>query len=453
MVTYQDLLEQGENEQKRMDFVKTAINEHKSSQMYQIAFDAEEYDRQNNITIMQYQKVLYNLRGQAVQDIYSPNHKICSNFFNRFVTQENQYLLGNGMILDDPAEKEKLGPDFDQRLQQMGRNALVEAESFGFWNLDHLETFKLTEFAPLYDEETAMLMAGIRFFQIDADKPLRATLYEMDGYTEYIQDKNKEMRVLEPKRAYKQTIVKSPADEAEIVAGENYDGFPIVPMWGNAHHQSEFVGLRQSIDAYDLIKSGFANDMDGAHIYWLLENSGGMDDVDLAKFLERLNVLHAAATDDDSNITPHEIEIPYESRVAYLDRLEQDMYRDYQALNVADISGSQKTATEIAAAYQPFDNKADQYEYQVLQFLQRLFKIAGVSGKPSFTRSKVINQSDDIQAVLLGAEYLSDEYITKKICAILGDPDEADGIIKGRADTDLNRFTAGEDDEDEDEAE
>ncbi|MCD8206646.1 MAG: phage portal protein [Bacteroidales bacterium] len=440
MITYQDF----QKAKNIPEFITSAISSHKSSPAYKIAADAEEYDRQNNVTIMKYQKVLYTLRGDAVVDRYSPNHKICSNFFNRFVTQENQYLLGNGVTLQDDVNKERLGASFDRALQTMGRNALVQGVSFGFWNYDHLETFKLTEFVPLYGEETGALMAGIRFFQIDSGKPLRATLYEPDGYTEYIQPIGAEMRLLQEKRDYIQISVSSGADGVEIVSGMNYDGFPVVPMFGNEHHQSELVGLRQSIDAYDLIRSGFANDMDGAHIYWLLKNSGGMDDVDIAKLLERINILHAAAVDDDSDITAHEITIPYESRVAYLEKLEQDMYNDYQALNVVELSGGNKTATEIRAAYQPFDNKADAFEYCVLQFLEALFAIVGIEDNPTFTRNRIASQSDDMQTLLMAAEYLDEDYIVKKVCAILGDPDAAQGIMDRKAGETLNRLMGDE---------
>ncbi|MCD8207071.1 MAG: phage portal protein [Bacteroidales bacterium] len=444
MKTYQDLQNAGPQEKTRMDFILSAINDHKSSEMYRIASDAEEYDRQNNVTIMNYRKVLYTLSGQVVPDVYSPNHKIVSNFFNRFTTQENQYLLGNGMTLENPDNKAKLGTDFDQKLQVMGRNALVQGVSFGFWNVDHLETFKLTEFVPLYDETTGQLMAGIRFFQVAADKPLQMTLYEPDGFTEYIRDKEGTMSIREgkEKRAYALITVTSQADGEEVVGGMNYPSFPIVPMWGNPHKQSELVGLRQSIDAYDLIKSGFANDMDGAHIYWLLKNSGGMDDVDLANFLQRLNLQKIASVEDDSEITAHEISIPYESRVAYLDRLEQDMYNDYQALNVADITGGNKTATEINAAYQPFDNKVDQYEYCVLQFVTEILKLAGIEDNPTFTRAKVANQNDNMSTLLMAAPYLDDDYLVQKICAILGDPDAAQDILDRKAALDVSRLMA-----------
>lgn len=428
-----------------MSFLMAAIEEHKASDLYRIAYDAELYDKQLNVTIMQYQKLLYTMSGKAVPDNYSANHKVASNFFNRFVTQENQYLLGNGVTLEEESNKEKLGKDFDTMLQRAGRNALIQGVCFCFWNLDHMEVFKLTEFVPLYDEETAALMAGIRFWQIDSDKPLRATLYELDGYTDYIKGKNKGMRVLHEKRPYRQIVRESEADGTEIVNGKNYPGFPIIPLWGNLHRQSELVGLRQSIDAYDLIKSGFANDLDDASmIYWTLSNAGGMDDVDLARFVERMKTVHASAVEGDegAKAEAHTIEIPYASRVAYLERLEQDMYNDFQALNVTALQGGQKTATEINAAYQPFDNKVDQFEYCVLEFLQGLFAIVGMEENPTFTRSKIANQTEAMQTLMLAASYLDEEYITRKACAILGDPDAAEEIMRRKDAEDLERLSS-----------
>ena len=43
------------------------------------------------------------------------------------------------------------------------------------------------------------------------------------------------------------------------------------------------------MDAYDLIKSGFANTVqDCAEIYWIVENAGGMNDKDLQQLRDRL---------------------------------------------------------------------------------------------------------------------------------------------------------------------
>ena len=438
------MLAVGEDEKERMRFIRAAIDEHKSSAEYRIAFDAEEYDRQRNVTICRYQKFLYTLSGQAVPDNYSANYKLASNFFNRFVTQENQYLLGNGVLLEDSKHKEALGQDFDNKLQSMGRNALVQGVSFGLWNLDHLDVFKLTEFAPLYDEETGALMAGIRFWQIDADKPLRAVLYELNGYTDYVKPKNDDMRVKTKKQPYKMVHQKSEACAEEILRGENYTGFPIIPMWGNPHHQSELVGLRQSIDAYDLIKSGFANDLDdAATIYWIINNAGGMDDLDMAQFLERLKTVKAAALNADDGVSAeaHTIEVPYESRVAYLQRLESDMYKDYQALDVTSLTGGEKTTVEIKAAYQPLDNKADQFEYCVLDFLRRLFEIVGIDDNPTFQRNQIANLSEQTQMVLMAAEYLDEEMLLKKLPWLTAE--EIEDMQKRKAADGASRIIAG----------
>lgn len=442
MKTYQDLVALGENDRARMDFVLEVIRLHKASDEFKTAQIADEYDRKQNRTIKKYQKLLYTMSGVAVPDNYSANHKTVSGFFPRFVTQQNQYLLGNGMTLKKQGNKEKLGKDFDIQLQKVARSAIVERVAFGFWNLDHLEFFELLEFAPLWDEEDGSLKAGVRFWQVDDDKPLRATLYELDGYTEYIKHKDKDIAILNPKRAYTQVKKESAVGGTEIKDGENYPGFPIIPMWANPHRQSELVGIRESIDCYDLIKSGFANDLDDASmIYWTLENAGGMDDIDLSKFLERMKTVRAAVIDGDAGAkaTAHTLDVPYEAREKALDRLKADLYEDFQIVNVKDLTSGNKTATEIRAAYQPMDNKVDEFEYCVLDFLQALFKIVGIEDEPSFTRSRVVNQMEETQMVLMAAPHLDDEAILKKLPWLT--PEEADEILERMDAEALDRAT------------
>lgn len=100
MKTYQDFLEVAEkSDRERMEFVLSAINNHKDSDLYKQAVIAKEYDAHRNVTIANFQKLLYTLNGKVIPDNYSPNYKLRSNFFANFVTQETQYLLGNGVTL------------------------------------------------------------------------------------------------------------------------------------------------------------------------------------------------------------------------------------------------------------------------------------------------------------------------------------------------------------------
>jgi len=444
MRTFNDLLEVGKNEANRMQFVYEAISEHKSSDLYKTAQIADEYDRKQNRTIVQYQKLLYDATGRAIPDNVSANYKITSGFFNRFTTQQVQFLLGNGVTWEDETTKDYLGQDFDQRLQVAAKASLCAGVSFGFYNYDHLEVFTALEYVPLYDEENGALMAGIRFWQVDAQKPLRATLYEIDGITEYIWEDG-EGRILKDKRPYILTLISTGVDEAEIFAGENYPTFPIVPLWANPHRQSELVGLREQIDAYDLIKSGFCNTIDEASfIYWTINNAGGMDEIDLAEFVQRLKTIHAANVEDTgATAQANSLEAPHEGREALLDRLAKDMYADYMALNIDEIKGGANTATQIRAAYEPMNNKADQFEYCVIEFLQGILSVAGLEDKPTFTRSYLVNTTEEISVLLQAAQYLDDEYVTRKILTLLGDADKADEIIANMDEYDYKRL-AGE---------
>jgi hypothetical protein len=440
MKTYQDFLEVAEkSDRERMEFVLSAINNHKDSDLYKQAVIAKEYDAHRNVTIANFQKLLYTLNGKVIPDNYSPNYKLRSNFFANFITQETQYLLGNGVTLKKEENKAKLGAGFDTRLQDAAHDALVGGVSYGFWNLDHLEVFDVTEFVPLLDEENGALRSGIRFWQVCTSKPLRATLFEPDGFTQYIRRSGEEMMILEPKRGYVAVEATSEIDGTELLAYQNYPGFPIIPMYGNRTKQSELVGQREAIDCYDLIKSGFANTVDDASvIYWTISNAGGMDEIDMARFKESMRRIGVGLVDDDgAKAEAHTLTIPVEAREALLSRISDDLYRDFQMLDVTKLQGGQKTATEITAAYQPMDNKVDQFEYCVIDFLQALFKIVGIEDEPSFTRSKVTNQLEQTQMVLLAANYLDDETILNKLPWLT--QEEVAEILKRKAAEDIER--------------
>lgn len=445
MITYQDFLKSQSDGIKVADFVKRVINDHKSSEAYRTAWIANEYNEHRNVTIANYQKLLYSISGKAVPDNYSANYKLKSNFFNRFITQENQFLLGNGVKWGNEKTGEKLGEDFDTKLQDAGEKALVHKVAFGFWNKDHMDVFSFLEYAPLYDEEDGSMKAGVRFWQLDNNKPLRATFYEMDGYTDFIWE-NSEGKELNPKRAYIQKLRGTEADGMEIYDGENYSTFPIVPLWGNKYHQSEFVGMRENIDAYDLIKSGFANDLDDVSQIWIIQNAGGMDDVDIAEFIHRLKTTHAANLEDGQTVEGKTIDVPAEAREKLLDRLRADMYEDFMGLDTKNIADGAVTATQIEAAYEPLNEKADKYEFCVIDFIKRILALAGVDDNPTFTRSMIVNVTENINVVLAAAQYLSQDYVTGKILTLLGDGDQAEDVLKEMDGEDMNRFGAGNED-------
>lgn len=439
---YEDLQACGDNEEKRRCFSRDAIRAQKSTPAYRTAEDAESYYAKHNLTMERYRKVLYTISGKAYPDIFSANYKLTTLFFRRFVLQQAQFVLSNGVSFENPDTSAMLGKTFENTLQKLAKKAVVDGVSFGFWNLDHLEVFSYAEtpvdagFTPIWDTNTGALMAGIRYWHID--KTLRFTLYEVDGYTEY-EEKDGVLSTLEEKRSYILRTETTQADGTYIVGGSNYGSLPIIPMYANDLHESEIVGIRSSIDCYDFIKSGLADTIDDtSSVYWTLKNTGGMGDVDLAKFLERMRVVRAAALDDDVDAEAHTLDVPYEAREAMLNRLRSDLYEDFGLLDTEKILSGNLTATAIRMGYQTQEDKCGDFEWHIRAFIAQLFHLIGIEDNPTFTWNRIANQLEETQMVLMAANYLDDEAILNHLPWLT--TEEVADILARRDAESLTRF-------------
>lgn len=460
MRTYQDFIAAP----NVVEFIKQAINDHRSSNDYRTAINAELYDKQQNVTINTFSRKIFSSDGRELVDPTASNNRIASNFFHRLLTQRVSYSLGNGVSFTDNIRKdvdaegnevsidqtkEKLGDDFDTQLYKTCYAGERDGSSYALLNYDSvdgytLHLFTLAQFVPLLDEMDGTLRAGIRFWSLDwGKKPVTAVLYEEDGYTTYRTREGgtgMDLVELEPKKAYLQ-IVQHTEAEGDVLAGEeNYSaGLPIIPFYGK-NKQSALVGMRAAIDSYDLIQSGFANDIaDCAQIYWIIGNALGMDNADIKKFRERLIYEHVAVVDtDNSSVAPHTQDIPYAAREAYLNRIADRIYKDFGAFNPETVAAGNITATQIKAAYQAQDEEADDFEYRVIQFIRRVLALMGIEDMPQFKRNMVANQLEQVQMVVAEAQYLDDETILKKLPNIT--PDEVTQIMARKEMQDNSRW-------------
>ena len=362
-------------------------------------------------------RLIFSTIGTPIEDFTASNNKLASNFFKRLNTQRCTYSLGNGISFNDSKTKDTLGLDFDTKMWDLGYKALIHGVCYGFWNLTGLYVFPATEFVPLWDEEDGQLKAGIRFWQLDSTKPMIAVLYEIDGYTKFRAESGGKFEAVEEKRAYKTKISYTDAGDEEVVGTENYSALPVIPMWGSKLHQSTLVGMKASIDSFDLIRSGFANDLtDCSEIYWLIENCGGMTDEDLSRFRDKLKIMHIAEVDGDAGAkaTPYTQDVPYAARQTYLDMIRAGIYEDFGGLDVHTIAAG-ATNDHIDAAYQPLDE------------------------------NRISNEMEQTQMVLSAAQFLDDETILNKLPFVT--VDEIEKILKERQSEQDDRY----EDEDEDE--
>lgn len=458
--TYTDLIN-CKTEEERAHFLLEALSDHKSSEKYKLARIAQEYYDGENHDIMRVQKLIFDAQGVAHVDKFKANHKIPSNFFQFAVDQEVSYLLSNGITFTKDDTSGKLGENFAETIMDALTHAMIDGTSFGFWNKDHLEMFPFADdeshpgFIPLYDEETGMLRAGIRYWQLTDKTPIRMTLFEADGVTEYVCGTGKEPRIMKEKTPYVLNVEKSNLIGERVVGGSNHDAIPIVPLLYRAKGRSAIAGKRYTIAALDLVTSGLINNVsEGDLIYWVLTNCGGMSEKEDMEFLRQMMTTHVvhAQGDDGANAQPHQIEAPYKATMESADMLKKRLYEDFQTFDASAVTAGYQTATAIRASYVPLDLKVDKTEGMVTRFIKSILSLACVDDVPSYTRNMIVNKAEEVTTVLQAAEYLDDEYITRKILTVLGDADQADEVLRRRDAESAARYDSGDDDDADEES-
>lgn len=396
--------------------------------MYTSATTAQEYYSSNNIEIS---NRLGYLERQMRSKINVKFHRLRNSFFAKAVKRLVLYLMGNGATLDDEI-KLMIDRKFDNTMIYAAINACVDGVVWGFPDLDGLTFFRATEFVPLLDERTGDTMAGIRFWQIDPDKPMYIELYEIDGITEFEADSSgSNIKETLPKRAYKQTI-RQDAFTKTVINGENYGVLPVFPLYANELGESELTtGLQALIDAYDFVSSDWVDNttlIEG--LYGIIKNYGGQDAATLLAEIQQLKVIVNDGDNAGAELKP--IEMPFQSRQSLLDFLEARMYDDF-LLPDKRRQGGEVTATEIRDAREDMDIKADLLEWQVATFVEQVLLLKGNDMLlPNYARRTTNNDGETVTNI---DTQLSGGWIDKEE-AIFNDPT----IEKDRKDALLQRI-------------
>lgn len=447
MYTFQDF--EACPEAERPKFLLSVIASHQSSELYREAVLADEYDAQRNRTVIEFTRQVFSTNGVKVDDPTASDYRICSNFFHRLCTQRVMYSLGNGVSFVQPDEdgtrvdevKDLLGGEaLDFTLLQAGIHAVEHGITFLLWDLDRLVEFPVTEFAPLWDEVDGRLRAGVRWWRIDDTRPMTVVLYEEQGVTRFRTTKDNALEQLGERRAYVTEIASTPAGGDEVVGERNYGPLPVVPMYGNRLAQSALVGMREAIDSYDLIRSGFADDLqDCAEIWWTVGNAGGMTDSDLARFRDRLKYLRIASVDTDAGqvAEPYTQEVPYAARQAYLTTIRSEIYESFGALDVHAVAAG-ATNDHIDAAYQPMDENAADFEHWVAEALRQVLRLQGIDDSPVFKRQRISNQREQVEMLVQEAAWLDEKTILRKLPNLT--PAEAQAVITANENEEMARM-------------
>ena len=458
MITYQDY-EKAENKTK---WLQTAINKYRGSSEYAKAVMEAEYMAGRNTAILNTMRVIYDMAGVPANNFTASNIKIRNRLIHRLVTDRCSYSLGNGVSFTggrkNDTVKEQLGNDFDQFVYQTAYWAQGHGASYLYvhrgYEKDEWEytLFKKTEFLPLYDEKTGALRGGVRFWSLEWGKrPITAVLYTEEGYTRYETAPGRNtmsaLEQVEDTKPYIETVEQSEAFGEEVTGTGAVTTLPIFPLYSGENRDSALDNLKPLIDAYDMVISGFANDLqDCAQIYWLVSGAMGMSEADKRQLLDRLILQHMAVVDGESSkIEPYTQEVPYNSRNECLRQLRDQMYENFGGFDVHTVEAG-ATNDHIEAAYWPMDEEADAFEYQLIIFIRMILEMMGIDETPIFNRNRVSNQKEQTEMVMLAANYLDDQTILEHLPWIT--VDEVEEILARKDAETFDRFETVETQED-----
>lgn len=473
MITFQDY-ERAENKTK---WLRSAIVSYRNSKEYKDAVMEQEYMAGRNTAILELQRTIYNMAGLPETDFTKSNFKLMNRQIHRMVTDRCSYSLGNGISFAGAKKqlgadgrtvtvdqtKEFLGDDFDTYVFRTAYWAQANGKCYLYVHMGEKKEnweytlFKMTEFLPLYDEKTGVLRGGVRFWSLDWGKrPITAVLYLEEGYIRYeTPEKKYGISALEPVsklNPYIEIVEESEAYGEEVVGTGNLTRLPIFPMYSGENRNSVLENQKGKIDAYDMIASGFANDIqDCAQVYWLVSGAMGNTEADNRQLLDRLILQHMAVVDGEhSSITPYTQEIPWQSRRECMSMLETRMYKDFGGFDVHTVEAG-ATNDHIEAAYWPMDEEADAFEYEVITFIKQILEMMEIEDMPIFKRNRVSNQKEQTEMIMLAADYLDDQTILEKLPWI--SVDEVDDILARKDGETFSRFENSLEDEEEEEEE
>ena len=88
------------------------------------------------------------------------------------------------------------------------------------------------------------------------------------------------------------------------------------------------------------------------------------------------------------------------------------------------------------------DEEADDFEYQIITAVRGILSIIGIDDVPVFQRNRISNRMEQVQMVMMAANYLDDETIIRKLPFVT--PDEVETILARKLTQDTDSFITEE---------
>lgn len=334
------------------------------------------------------------------------NCYLYTNYFKMLVKQKINYLLAKEPEIKISTDKLTVATITDM-LEEALLNASLDSCT---WLHFYVENNKLewifikdSEIIPIYDKYKKNMKGIIRYFLVDEDT-YRVETWSLKGVNiEYI--KKDKITNSTTKFHYEEEFYYQ--GEIEKTEGKNLPFIPFIPLFNNKDKNSDLDGIKDLIDMYNSINSGFVDNINlfQEAIVKLKGFTGDTEEIEtIRKNMQKYKMVGIPnGGGDNADMEYMAIEIPVEARKVILDILKENIFKIGQGLDPDRLAGeSSITNVVIKSRYSALDMKSNGAEKQLTLFYEsfvdciNMFYNNAMSKDITFNRSMIFNESEAI---------------------------------------------------------
>lgn len=431
--------------------IKDLIDSYKASKQYKrsetgLKYYNGEHDIKNRLKY-------YTVDGVKLIDHSKSNYKIEHRFLNLLVEQKQSYIAGNpinityGQGTDEDNKILQLvyqifGDKFDDIISEWIEKTSAGAVSYLHCFINSKGEFDYivlppTEIIPIYDTTyNKNLIAVLRYYLVDyIDEENNKT--EQRYMVEYWTDKDVTYyRQLSDGTFYLEEVtghfVKT-NETLNISEQANWGKVPFVPLYNNNDIKTDLDDIKSLIDAYDLVKSDYLNDLaDFQELVYVLKGFNGFAFETrlnpFSAFLTQLKESKAISVDENGDVKTLKAEIPVEAREKFLKICRDEIFYFGKGVDIAsDKFGNSPSGISLKFLYTNLDLKANKLILKLRQALTELMYFVSYYIKMTrniqidykkfyykFNKAVLFNENEVIQNLRNSEGLLSERTILSK---------------------------------------
>ncbi|MBE3140000.1 MAG: phage portal protein [Thermoplasmata archaeon] len=341
----------------------------------------------------------YNIDGIRQQYINKVNNKISHPFHKILVDQKVAYICGNPLTLSVSEDEQKetvedaiseyLGSRFDECISEQIKGACNKGfETIHFYvdpdgELQYV-IVPAEQIIPIYDTQYQNeLLYVMRYYQvenitsknngvIENQKRYKVEWWDKTGVTYYIENESGKFGLdpsytVNPAKHWQVAYQANDESEQEIVGSGSWGKVPFVILWNNEDEKNDLHPIKDLMDAFDKVKSGFCNDIEEFNkLLFVLKGFEGLKGEDvpgqtkLELFIKNFIEEGAIVVGEDGSVTPIKGDIPLEARKLFLELTKEEIFYFGQGVDVSQTKlGSDPSGVALKFMYSNLDMKAN----------------------------------------------------------------------------------------------